>query len=119
MGSIFVATSLTLFGVSFFENIHDNYSYVIALTFFSISMIIIWFLYVRHVQPWINFSIERMHEIEDELYDLGYDIYLHTSIREIDYIKNREGKGKWVMFFLIGLLIASWIARIMLLYPDP
>ena len=76
IGSIFIGASLALFGLSLTMHI-----VVVLLAFvFSIGLVIIWYLYSSHVNPYIMRAMVRMHEIEKKLRDLNFEIKLHKSI---------------------------------------
>ena len=105
IGSIFIATSLALFGLSFGRRFEE----IFVIAIFSYFLILIWYLYSQHVNPYVMSSIKRFHEIELELWKMGFDTKLHKSIAEI-----RQERGVNITLFLFSAVFALWILRIFL-----
>jgi hypothetical protein len=109
IGSIFIVTSLALFGLSL-----DKPLVAVLLAFLSsVSSMMIWYLYAQHVNHYIVASIIRCHEIEKYLRkDLKFEIKLHTSIRKMDNSIPKL-KGTVITFSLISMVIVIWFFRIL------
>ncbi|MEM3448093.1 MAG: hypothetical protein QXP38_04320 [Nitrososphaerota archaeon] len=110
IGSIFIASSLTLLGISFLEPVAHYHLQVLAITSFSCALFFVWLAYSQHVEPWVKASLKRLYEIEEELKVLGFDMRLHHSIRE-----KRQIRGRWIRNFLIILVLSSCIVRLLLM----
>ena len=112
IGSIFIVASLTLFGISFFEEVRHSIFEVELLAIFSIILMIGWMVYVFYVHPFVSLSLDRALEIERELQELGFDApRLHTSIRA----KKQTIRGRYITTSLFILLLVVWLLRIHLL----
>ena len=109
IGSIFIAASFTLLGISFVQEIRIEE--VALLAGFSLASILIWTCYKEHVGWFIKRSLDRMEEIEKELRNLGFGIKLHSSIRA-----KKQIRGVWNAILLTVTVFAAWIFRILLFY---
>ena len=109
IGSIFIAASLTVYGLSLDK---DDPSVAVPLVLLSMFSILIWYAYFQHVNPWVMGSIERMQKIEDEIRKMSYKINLHNSIRN----NQRIVRGTWITFILLLILSVAWIYKILLVY---
>jgi hypothetical protein len=108
IGSIFIGASLTLFGLSLNTGLVE----VILSFLFSLSSILIWFLYTSHVNNYITASIIRCHEIEDYLRkEYAFEIKLHKSIWKMEYFP--KIRGITITFSLISLITFFWLLRTM------
>lgn len=113
IGSIFIGASLALFGLSLDKPLVA----VLLAFFFSFFLIIVWYLYAHHVNPYVMASIIRSHEIEKALRNMKFRIELHNSIhRTDDEILNL--KGTIITFALFSLVIVIWFFRIALSVYD-
>lgn len=112
MGTIFIAASVTLFGLSYYQS--PKPEEVLLMGIFSVVLFLVWLTYVRHVQPYIDISLSRLPEIERTLQGLGYlDIpRLHTEIRARTGVRR---EGKYITGWLFFLVFFAWAARILLL----
>jgi hypothetical protein len=80
IGSIFIVTSLSLFGVSFVDPVARS---VHAIGLLSIGALTIWLMFVyydQHTQPWINAAIFRSKVIERRLCSARLEIKLQSWI---------------------------------------
>ena len=109
IGSIFIAASFTLLGISFVREVRNVE--VALLASFSLVSIFIWTCYSEHVRWFIKRSLDRIEEIEKELQSLGYSIKLHSSIRA-----KKQIRARWITVFLIITMFAAWICRMLLFY---
>ena len=107
IGSIFLAASLTLFGLSFDKD--GLFWDVLLMAFFSSALMVIWFLYVSHVTPYVMMSLVRLHEIELKLYRLKLDIRLNY---EIHMSTNARIKGFQIFAGISLLLFFAWFSRL-------
>ena len=109
IGSILIAASFTLLGISFVQEVrHEE---VALLACFSLASILIWNCYNEHVRWFIKRSIERMWSIERELKRLGFSINLHTSIKT-----KKQISARWTSILLTITMFAAWIFRILIVY---
>lgn len=106
VGSIFIAGSLTLVGLSF-PLIQK--AELLALMVISFLLMVVWFLYNQKLTKYTLLSIFRMHEIEQELRNMGYKIRLHKSI-----FKPPEIRGTHINFILCSTVILAWYFRFIL-----
>lgn len=114
IGAIFIAASLTLFGISFIKEVKGNLLEVGSLAFFSIALSVIWYCYNRYVGLYISESFERMWKIEEELQEIGFKApKLHTSIE--DKRPSEGAKGRWGRRSIILTVSVAWTIRILLL----
>ncbi len=113
VGSILIATSFALLGLSFQEKIYEEFWAVNFMAFFSIWLFLLWYIYNQYVNPYIMGSILRMHEIEQELRDGNFDIRLHKSI--FKETSQRRLKATYITSFEFGLVFVAWILRNLLL----
>lgn len=111
IGSILIAASFTLLGISFVQEVVYNFEAVTLLASFSLASIVIWNCYNEHVRWFIKRSLDRMEEIEKELRNLGFGIKLHSSIRA-----KKQISARWISILLTITMFAAWIFRILLLY---
>lgn len=113
IGSIFIAASLTLFGISFLEPIVHNRPAVVVMAAFSLFLFAVWYAYNQHVNPYVKTSLRRLREIESELKNMGLVSQgvsiprLHTLIRKAA----PEGRGIWIVRALAAMLILAWVLR--------
>jgi hypothetical protein len=111
-GHVFIATSVTLFGLSYYQS--PRFGEVLLMGVFSVVLFLVWLTYVAHVQPYIDISLRRLPEIERVLQGLGYlDIpRLHTEIRAGTGVRRR---GKWITRWLFFLVLFAWSVRVLFL----
>jgi hypothetical protein len=114
IGSIFIATSLALFGISFWEVVRIDFWEVTLIAGFSIALILIWYAYNQHVNPYVMGSIKRCHEIELKLFQMGFNVTLHKSIVEGRQIL----KGINITYFLFLTVFSAWIIRIIISWKN-
>jgi len=117
IGSIFMATSFTLFGISFMETIRNNFMEVNLIAVFSILLTLIWYAYFQHVNLYIMTSFERFLEIETELQKMGLDVRLHHSIVCASKCKKQK-RGYYITAGLLITVFLAWIVRISLSWQD-
>ena len=121
LGTIFIAASLTLFGVSFLKDVTRDTTGlpVIVMTIFSTALLLIWKVHWDRVQPYVYASFHRLHEIEKELQYLGFkDIpRLHTEIARETRRTCREGKGQWVTWWMLTTILCVWFLRFLMMWP--
>jgi hypothetical protein len=115
IGSIFIGASLTLFGISFDKRLIE----VGLAFFFSLFLMLAWYLYFQHVNPYVLVSILRIHQIEKtlrdmELKNMKLDIGLHRLIF-MEEEKIFHIKGIWITFILIISIVGMWLLRIAVL----
>lgn len=75
---------------------------------FSILLVLIWHAYNQHVNLYVMASIKRLHEIELELRNMGFDVRLHYSIAKI----KQWWRGSHITFFLLFVMFSVWILRV-------
>jgi hypothetical protein len=108
IGSIFIGTSLTIFGLTLAKHIA-----VVFIAFcFSLILIIFWYLYSQHVNPYVMRSIVRMHNIESMLRS-DYHIELHNSILH-PFPKEYSIGGTRITFWLFCSVIGMWFVSLTL-----
>jgi hypothetical protein len=72
---------------------------------------------------WVTKSIDRAGRIEKELWQLGFDTQLHTSIiaedkegrgarNWLDRVSKGAFKGKWVSRTMLFAFMWAWIVRL-------
>jgi hypothetical protein len=108
IGSIFIVASLTLFGLSLDKPI----VIVILAYYFSWSLIMIWYFYSQHVNPYIMRSMIRMHEIEKKLRDWDFEINLHKSILAPEPKEGFTVKGTYHSLSILILVTIMWFFNI-------
>ena len=116
--SIFIVASLTSVGASL--QITDN-SMVYLLAFISWFLLVLWFLYLEHVDPWIMTSILRSHQIEQELRLMGYPIQLQKLIHKKPKFARSPRlnlSGRNITICIYSAIGIFWIYRIQLLHND-
>jgi hypothetical protein len=109
IGSIFLVVSFALLGLSFQKDIAGDPPMITLITFFSVFPVVIWLLYDRLLQPYIDSCYERIWKIEEELRAQGMDIWLNTNMKQ-DFPK---GRGKRILYLATSLILAIAILRIM------
>ena len=119
MGSIFIATSLTLFGVSFISEIKKEFWEVCVIASFSLLLTMIWYAYNQHIDPYTLESIKRMHKIEQKLRGMDFDFELQRSV----FCASRRHplgciRGAWITYWLVMAIIGAWFFRIWLFVPE-
>ena len=114
IGSIFIAISSAVFGISLTAEVIDTLNLVITMAFFSLALILAWYFFVQHVNPYVWLSVVRFHEIEQELRNLGYNIRLHKSI----YGNKQFVKGKHITFLILLIFTFAWFFRIILKWQN-
>lgn len=107
IGTIFIGTSLGLFGLSASSNI----DIVLLSGAFSIGLMFIWYLYAQHVNPYVMESLVRFHEIEIELEKMNFKIEQHRSIYNTNKIVQKP-KGTTITYSLFFLVLTIWTIRI-------
>jgi len=128
IGSLFIAASFTLFGFSFQEYLINNTNkeinniYVIFLSIISIGLIFIWYFYNQNVNPWVLAAIIRMHQIEIEITDIGFDIQLQNLVHTLD-VRAREHnpffkRGVTITFVFFIVSILAWVFRYTMFYDN-
>jgi len=114
IGSILTATSFTLFGISFLQEIKNNVVEVLLLSCVSLALMIVWYAWYRYVHPFVHLSLERFWAIEEELQKLGFDApKLHTTIKE--KTEDQSGRGKKILNYFIIFAYFAWLFRILFL----
>ncbi|NIO37996.1 hypothetical protein GTO27_09880 [Candidatus Bathyarchaeota archaeon] len=113
IGSIFMATSLALFGISFVEE-QLGILEVLLIAVFSFFLIFVWYAYSQHVNLYVLESLLRFHKIERRLCDMGFDISLHKSIHDRTQ-QQQQRRGIWSTFLLFVVVLTAWFLRIALL----
>jgi len=133
IGSIFIAGSFALFGISFIEPAAGAAALVVLLAISSIGLFAVFAAYHLHVEPYVKLSIARLQTIEKELQTCGYvsplpdselelfEVYqrdpkklikliprLHTIIQEVA----KRGRGKPILWLLTLVLVAAWLLRV-------
>lgn len=108
IGSIFIVASLTLFGLSLEKNVET----VILAYCFSWSLILIWYFYSQHVNPYIMRSMIRMHAIEKKLRDWKFEIELHKSILDPEPKEGFTVKGTYHSLAILILVTIMWFLNI-------
>jgi len=112
MGRTFIATSVTLFGLSYYQS--PKFGEVLLMGVFLVVLFLVWMTYVRHVLPYIDVSLRRLPEIERALQGLGLGYLgtprLHTKIRAGTGVRR---KGKWITGWLFFVVLLAWMARIL------
>jgi len=92
------------------KEVRASFIEVNLMAIFSILLVLIWYAYNQHVNPYVMASIKRFHKIELELYKIGFDVELHFSIAGI-----RQRRGIHVTFCLFLVIFGAWVLRILLL----
>jgi len=108
IGSIFIAISLAIFGISFTAEVINKLDLIILLAFFSLAFIFVWYLFVLHVNAYVWVSVLRLHEIEQEFREMGFDVRLHKSIYAVKQIL----KGLHITLGLFLVFVVAWSWRI-------
>lgn len=120
MGTILVATSLALFGISFLKDLAGTgeFERVALMALFSLFLFVVWLGYGRHVDPWIRASQSRCREIEEVLsqnrFGLRETPKLQSSIWKEDE-RTKPLRGKWITISLMSALLLAWFLRIALI----
>lgn len=114
IGSIFIATSLALFGISFLKEVRERFIEVILITTFSLLLMIIWYAYSAHVNPYVMASTLRFHEIELELEKWDFDVTLHYSVWKIKQMI----RGVWITYFLFLVVLSAWFLRMAIFFQE-
>lgn len=117
IGSIFIASSLALFGISFMNEVRLPIE-VIMMASFSLLLIVIWYGYNQHVNPYVLASIKRLHEIELELYKMCFDMKLHKSVWEREKKELIKPRGAWITYFLFLIVLGAWFLRLILAFQE-
>ena len=119
IGSLFLGASIVLYAASFETYLIDKKSEVVVLGLFSFALIFIWYLYNQHVNPWVLASIVRVHQIEQELRNIGGNIQLHkfTYIMEPE-MSGFKLRGIYITLSFLGIVILSWFYRFSLLFTN-
>jgi uncharacterized membrane protein YdcZ (DUF606 family) len=114
IGSIFIASVLLLLGQSFqikIQTFTDRVS-VLLIALVSFLLVVIWFVYIQHVQPTINRSIERAREIENWLYFYGITPSNDVTLQR--RMNPKGGTGKAITTCLFALMLTAVIVRVIL-----
>jgi hypothetical protein len=115
IGSIFVATSLTIFATSFLDPVEQNPWNVTFLGVVSLGVFFMWVGYELSVRPFVKAAIKRAWEIEDELRKLDYPVLMHARIRETNQTLPRKIlRGKYLFTTLILMVLVVWVLRLLL-----
>lgn len=122
IGAIFIAASLTLFGISFVEEVRSNFIHVNLIGFFSLAWMLVWYVLFVHVNPYIMVSIIRCHKIELELYEMGFNVRLHRSVAKTQErassVIYRRFWGKDIAYHIFAIILYSWTIRVILSWMD-
>jgi heme/copper-type cytochrome/quinol oxidase subunit 4 len=110
IASLFTGFSLAAFGFTFSSDQAVKPVSVTIVGAFAISMFLIGMAYFLHIEPYIRISIDRLYWIEVELQRLGVNVSLHRSIVSM----TPRGHGKRFIYFLIVIVVAFWILRLIL-----
>jgi hypothetical protein len=114
--SIFIGVSLAVYGFSFTSDLRENFLAVSLLAGFSMVLMTIWAAYSAHVQPYVNFSQDRLWEIEMELQAMVFAPFpkLHLTIKDKT---PRPGRGRQITFSLFMTLLTAWLLRVWIINP--
>jgi hypothetical protein len=113
IGSVFVAFSLALFGLSFSDSLGDQLVAATVFMFlFSLSLIVVWYLYFQHVNPYVLFAVVRAHEIEKYLSKYPNGPKLNKKIWEEEK-KITHIRGVTITLWLFVSTVLLWMLRIM------
>ncbi len=115
IGSIFIAISLTLFGISFIEEVRNGFWEVLLIGVLSVLLMLIWYAYSQHVNMYVLESILRLHEIEHELRGMGFNIKLHEAIYKR---AQHQVRGAWITFILLAVVLGAWFLRMSFLSKE-
>lgn len=119
IGSLFLAASIVLYATSFEADLIDKKCEVLILGLFSFALIIIWYLYNQHVNPWVLASIVRSHQIEQELRNMGGNIQLHKFTHDMEPEMSRiKLRGIYITLSFLVIVIVSWFFRFYLLFKN-
>lgn len=119
IGSLFLAASFVLYATSFETNLIDKKVEVLFLGLFSFILIIVWYLYNQHVNPWVLASIVRCHQIEQELRNMGGNIQLHKFTHDIEpEMIGIKLRGIFITLSFLVIVIISWFFRFYLLFKN-
>ena len=102
--SIFGGASIATFGISFLDPVRGNPYAVGSLAAFSVILLVISWAYYQHVNPWVNLSLIRTFQVENELRSLGFNIQLHYQIRANDNA-HFKFRGLWITILLYLTII--------------
>ena len=112
IGSIFIAVSLGLFGLSFTDSLSNQLAAVVFTFLFSLSLILVWYLYFQHVNPYVVTAILRAHKIEKFLSKKYPDgPRLNKEIWETEKIV-KHIKGVTITLWLFASTVILWMSRI-------
>ena len=117
MGTVFVATSLALFGISFLKDVvgTGKFERVALMALFSLFLFAVWLAYVQHVGPWIRTSLNRCREIEELLSQFKFGLRetpkFQTSIWKES---QKQRRGIWITSSLLSALLLAWFLQIAL-----
>jgi len=108
IGSVFIGTSLATFGFSFLVS---DLSAVFVSILFSVLLFTAFILYDQLIQPYVDISLNRCQELEDELqFRVKIAPVLHNEIHR--RTSERRLKGKNVTDFLIAATTLMWTFRL-------
>jgi hypothetical protein len=115
IGSIFIASSLFLLAVSF-EVPPTKISFVAVVSLCVVSLMLfgIWYAYVLHVEPYIKDSWNRAIQIETWINQQYGAVWLQLESRYLS--KHNRGRGRAITYSLFGLILATAVARIIILF---
>ena len=107
VGSIFLAASIALIGISISQGEKIRDIEIISLMIISVFLFLVWHIYNNRILSiYTMMSIRRMHQIERQLriMRLHRDIYAFQK-------KNTKWKGQYIVLLFWGTLYFSWIFR--------
>jgi len=115
IGSIFIASSLFLLGVSFeISPTKITFVSVVSLCVVSLLLFGIWYAYVLHVEPYIIDSINRAREIETWVNQHYGAIWLQLQTVYLNPSKRKPGRGRAITYSLFGLILGTALVRIII-----
>jgi len=114
MGTVFIAATFSLFGVSFLKELLDQPEKVVTMGVFSLLVLAVWVAFSIHGQTYVNACHIRLNQIEKQIQGLaGTDFpKLH---HEIGKAMKEKRSGTTITVIMLDTVVTAWLVRIWLL----
>jgi hypothetical protein len=119
IGTIFIAASFTLFGITYVENLAGDPTAVVLIGVSSAALMCVWGSYYLHVHRFIILSMIRLHEIEAALQKLAQDAELPSLHKKIGNDTEAPRMGMWITVGLFAMVYLAWLARFLVALLSP